>query len=882
MDPELGKQQGFGPEQQLDHDIDQQLDQQYEVLFNGCLSNERPAELLLLWRRRVESMMLKEDIFFLGIYTVVAYLSHPMNLINDLRFLKIFCHLELEKKIRRLPYDRNNFSLYQKTHDFDIFALFDMYTYLLGMPPLSNEERYSVLKSFNMEEKRYLMNNLYPDFSETDFAVDGAFQFKAFEAFLATDEEFQDPPVLYSEYEKFKYLCLNGKSFASRSLTTSIIIVAFLFRMGFLPTMIGILFNVIFLQFGLFTDKFLFTWLYSRVVGRESVNSCRRSWKRLQTFMTPLPPGKYVGALSLCVEETNGKKHIEFKFCEDKYDQVLGQYYLSESQIHKHLLLTEYPNTGIFFWYSIISDVKITRRKIKINAYLSVEKFSPEFFLIDFQYFQPYAKNQLSRTMCLSALFELVRITLERHFPGSKISIISNGFDIVAPTTHMRVKISAVARHCLDKLGIGNSCNKTNRYRELKDKIYKDLVTRISICQRDMAAPMEYSAIVPISEKNQHPVKVFQEVEHEVTTTTYEKGFYQEVKVPSLLMSWMGLEGVTPTAGWISKGLDYEKRTLRLEHFEPKYRGFLRKRLAPLVAANFDHYSLGRTEPMESDCKVETEIKKEVVFMGYEKQKEKFPEYEKPGFIHRELVAAPVCSVIDKISAPIRNLEKGGKYKLRYALSKKKAAKAAKQKERRLSQVDAEVKQREQRNLDLTEKKLVTCGMCDFESSEYASQVVLKMAERRVKSAGLLYERVDKRDVNRRIKLAKERFYRRRALGNKSKFILSRSLANDVKKCKKGCFKNSRVEQLKNYKEYLTPYITNVSGAKLKADNAFKLFLMKRRLSDYGLAWKRIDDTLADFNITKNRLYFRHHGLPNRLKNLMRNIVKMVDAETSG
>jgi hypothetical protein len=853
--------------------MEKEINCQFDMLFRGCLSNERPADLLLLWRRRVESMMEKEDIFFLGIYTATAYMSYPMNLINDFRFLKIFCNLPLEKKITKQPYNKNNFSLYQKVHSFEIFHIFDMYTFLMGMPPLQDEERYSILQSFTTEEKRYLMNNLYPDFSETDFAVEGSFQFKAFEAFLATDKNFEDPHVIYSEYEKFKYLCLNCRNFTSRSLVSSILVVAALFNFGFVLAFLGVIGNVLFLQFGLFIDKFLFSWLYSRTVGRESVESCRRIWKRLHTFMTPLPSGKYVGSLALCVEEIKGKKHIEFKFCEDKYDQNLGQYFLSESQVTDKILLSQYPNTGIFFWFSIFSNVKITRRRIKINSYLSVEKFTPEFFLIDFQYFEPYPNNQLSRILCLPALFELVKITLESHFPGSKLSVISNGFHIEAPNTHTRVKISAVARYCLDKLKIGNSCNKTNRYVQLKEIIYKDLTNRIMVCKKDLESPMEFSAIVAIDVTKQLTYSRKTETVEQVTEVRFNPMFESSIDFPSNIWTLLGMKDKRPTFGWIAPALDFENRTLNLEFFEMKHRGFLKKRLVPIIESKFDYYSAGLDEPMQRETKIvkETTV---VRHLSNQKVKEDFPNLAKPGLVHREIKIVPVCDMIEKISAKKKRKGKG-ESNLNFETIEKEIANRKKEKLNRLKGRSQAVNKAREHNINRISSELVSRRKTTRRDAEYVSSIVNKLVEKRVKSSGILYKRVDKTEFNSLVRAAKERF-RKGKKSSDREFVLSHKLSKMCKQLKEKAREDSTLKQLREVAEYIYPYITHNSGRKLRAGNEFKLFLLKRRLTDYGISWKRTDDVLRDFNIVKNRPNLNRFEIPNRMRNLMRNMIQIV------
>jgi hypothetical protein len=848
--------------------MEQTLEKEFGLILQGCLSNERPEELLLLWRDRIESMMDKEDIFFLGIYSGKAYMSYPMNLINDVRMLKIFCHLPLEKKMKKTKYEKNNFSLYQQSHSFDIFNLFDMYTYVNGMPPLSNEERFTILKSFSMEEKRFLLNNLYPDFSESDFSVNESFQFKAFEAFVATDENFQDPPVVYTERAKLDYLCLNGKQFASRSLITSLVILAGSFRAGFLTCFLLVLFNVVFLQFGLIFDKLMFNHMYKKLRSKENVDSCRRTWRRLQTYMLPMPTDKF--ALSLCVEEIKNKKHIEFKFCPDKYDQTLGYYRLGDVQMDEEIVLKQFPNTGIFFWFSVMSDVKITRRRIKINSYLSVEKFTPEFFLIDFLYAKPYATNTLSRILSLSALFELVKLTLEENFPGSKLYVISNGFDISAPNTHTRVKISAVARYSLDKLGIGNSCNKTPRYKTLKETIHKQIVDRIMLCKKDMEEPGTVKAIVPFESYHQSmelkKVKEFKE-----PTRVRNDLYYQDVNISEYNLVHSGHKDVRqPTVGWISQFLDFEKRTLDLKKFcDRKYEGYMRKRLVPLIEKDFDHFSGGATEPVPEFIYVkgeEIEVEKRL------RPTEDFPEYEKEGFIHRQIEVFPVCATLGMLTTPPEKKKKSKKPL--DEVGKKKREKIHEKAEKRKANIPDASKKRWEKVRDIAKKQLLDKYISEPEDVDYVSKVVLKLVRRRVQSAGNLYTRVNKKSFNENLKVAKAR-HKKMAKNLKAysvEFSISKRAIRSLKQAREKHRESDKIQQEMCAVEYITPYgATWVRDNVVEETERFKYFLLRRRLTDYGISWKNSD--LSKHNTTKNRLYSNNMDIPYRLRNLMRNII---------
>jgi hypothetical protein len=849
--------------------MEQTLEKEFGLILQGCLSNERPEELLLLWRDRIEAMMDKEDIFFLGIYSGKAYMSYPMNLINDVRMLKIFCYLPLEKKMKKTKYEKNNFSLYQQSHSFDIFNLFDMYTYVNGMAPLSNEERFTILKSFSMEEKRFLLNNLYPDFSESDFSVNESFQFKAFEAFVATDENFQDPPVVYTEKAKWDYLCLNGKQFASRCMITSLIILAGFFRTGFLACFMMIFSNIVFLQFGLFFDKLLFNHMYRKLRSKENVDSCRRTWRRLQTYMLPMPTNKF--ALSLCVEEIKNKKHIEFKFCPDKYDQTLGYYRLGDVQMDEEIVLRQFPNTGIFFWFSVMSDVKITRRRIKINSYLSVEKFTPEFFLIDFLYAKPYATNTLSRILSLSALFELVKLTLEENFPGSKIFVISNGFDISAPNTHTRVKISAVARYSLDKLGIGNSCNKTPRYKTLKETIHKQIVDRIMLCKNDLEEPGTVKAIVPFDAYHQSMERKV--VKENKEPRKVRNGlYYQEVNISEYNLIHSGHKNIRhPTVGWISQFLDFEKRTLDLTKFcERKYEGYMRKRLVPLIEKDFDHFSGGATEPVPEFIYLpgeEIEVEKRV------RPTEDFPEYAQDGVIHREIEIFPVCATLGMLTAPTEEKLKKAKKPLD-EVGKRKRDKIHKKAMERKNNIPEASKRRWGEVEKTLKKQLLDKYISEPEDVDYVAHTALKLVRRRVQSAGNLYTRVDKRSFNEGLKVARARH---KKMGKNLKvysfeFTISKRSTRLLKEKRAKNRDSDKIMQEMSAIEYITPYgATWVRDKVVEETERFKYFLLRRRLTDYGISWKNSD--LSNHNTTTNRFYSNNMNIPHRLRNLMRNII---------
>jgi hypothetical protein len=592
--------------------------------------------------------------------------------------------------------------------------------------------------------------------------------------------------------------------------------------------------------------------------------------------MVPLPPGKYVGALTLCIEEIKGKKHIEFKFGEDKYDQSLGQYYLSEAQTMDHFLLTQYPNTGIFFWFSILSNVKITRRRIKINSYLSIEKFTPEFFLIDFQYFGPYTKNPLSRVLCLSALFELVKLTLEKHFPDSQLTIISNGFRIQAPSTHTRIKISSVARYCLDKLEIGNSCNKTNRYSKLKEEIYKDLTERITICKKDLEAPMEFSAIVAIKSSSQLTRTKWQITKETVTQVEVNPRFNEVIDFPSHVWTMLGMGNVPPTLGWIAPFLDFENRTLNVQLFDPKKKGFMRKRILPLVEARFDYYSGGLSEPMQPSKTTVKEIVKKVN-LGYVRAEEEFPELARRGVIHREIVIDPVCDMIGRISEPKREVKV--KDQLVFETIQRKIENRANKKKIRQERRAERVKQIREDNEKKLVEELISKEKCSENQVKYVAKTVNKLVEKRVRSAGILYKRVNKKEFNEIVKVNKQRFRETQRFTDRE-YMVSRKLAKKLNKMRNEARTDSALNQASVNQEYIKPYIAHRSGMRLEAENNFKLFLLKRRLTDYGIAWKRTSNILSTYDITKNRPHLQRLEIPNRLRNLMRNVIKTVPQES--
>jgi hypothetical protein len=588
--------------------------------------------------------------------------------------------------------------------------------------------------------------------------------------------------------------------------------------------------------------------------------------------MIPMPPGKYVGALSLCVEEIKGKKHIEFKFSEDKYDQSLGQYYLSESQTMDKIVINQYPNTGIFFWFSIISNVKITRRRMKINSYLSVEKFTPEFFLIDFQYFEPYANNPISRILCLPALFDLVKITLEKHFPGSKLTVIHNGFNIIAPNTHTRVKISAVARYCLDKLKVGNSCNKTDRYVQLKEKVYKDLTDRIMTCGSDLVAPKEFTAIAAMSKMQQLRRVVTVENVETVNHVEVNHQFHKSIDFPEHIWVLLGMGDARPTFGWIGQALDFENKTLNVEFFEKKHHNYLRKRLAPIIKAKFDYYSGGLSEPMQEQT-VTVEKFVTVTRKHHEIIREEFPEYANHKLVHREVRVVPVCEMIGKISTPKK--ASAGKSEIELELSKKSIEKKAKAKKSRLDKRSESVVNAKKQNIDRISSELISRGKCTEENVGYVANIVNRLVEKRVRSSGILYSRINKKEFNALIKSNKKRF-REKKLDPEIKYNVSRKHSRMLKALRKENSENSELKQLKVNSEYIYPYITNKSGLTFEDDNDFKLFLMKRRLTDYGISWNRTESVFLNFDIVQNRPHLNRFEIPNKLRNLMRNMIQTV------
>ena len=815
-------------------------------------------------------MMEKEDIFFLGIYSGKAYMSYPMNLINDVRMLKIFCYLELEKKIRKTKYEKANFLLYQNSHSFDIFNMFDMYTYVNGMPPLSNEERYSILRTFSLEEKRFLLNNLYPDFSEHDFSVNESFQFKAFEAFLATDMNFNDPPVVYTEKAKFEYLCLNGKQFAMRWLVSCLLCLAATFKLGFVVSAGTILFNLIFLQFGLFIDKLLFQVMYRNLTRNENVDSCRRIWRRLQTYMMPMPTDKF--SLALCVEEIKNKKHIEFKFCSDKYDQILGYYRLGDVQLDSEIKLRQFPNTGIFFWISIFSDVKITRRRIKVNSYLSVEKFTPEFFLIDFRYFKPYTENSISRVMSLEALFELVKITIEEDIPGCKLLTVRQGYEITARNTHQRVKISAVARYVFDNLGIGNSFNLTPRYQNLKDSIYKHVQERIQKCKTDMMCPGVVNAVVPFKKSNQFHIYGHDIPSEPKTIEVLDPNYDREIILKPHVASFIGAKGKI-TLGWFTPYLNYETRTLDVDKFPLPKRQFLLKRLAPLVKADFNYYSGGTTEPVLSRV-LKTVVKEPRKIPEYQKKAvDDYPEIEKEGYIHRNITVVPVCEIVPCLKKKVRKEEPG---KFMQEVEKRAKERCTKKRSIRLNKISKSILKMRKANMTQIKGELDECGMAAPRNLNYAAKVVERMARARVKASGNLYKRIDKREFNSQIKVVRMQYKRRlreKEANIPDQMPLSKKHSRAIKEMRKKSLSITLAKQEGVLTEYLDPYIADRDLSNVVEDTErFKYFLLRRRLSDYGLPWRRTDIS-ETHETTKNRFRVSRFNAPKVLRNLMRNIV---------
>jgi hypothetical protein len=334
----------------------------------------------------------------------------------------------------------------------------------------------------------------------------------------------------------------------------------------------------------------------------------------------------------------------------------------------------------------------------------------------------------------------------------------------------------------------------------------------------------------------------------------------------------LGMGNTSPTLGWIAPYLDFEKRTLNVQLFDAKKKGFMRKRILPLVEARFDYYSGGFSEPMQQSVTTVKEIVKKEN-LGYIRAEEEFPELARRGVIHREIKIAPICEIIGKISEPKKMVDK--KEQLVFESLQKKIEKRSNKKQERLNRRSAEVKQVKSENVNKIADKLISRGMCQESKAVYVATTVNKLVEKRVRSAGILYKRINKKSFNDSVKVTKRKF-RETQKGTDREYTLSRKLARVLKKLRNEGRTDSTLNQMLVNHEYIDPYIAHKSGVKFEADNQFKLFLLKRRLTDYGIAWKRTSNILATYDIVKNRPHLNGLEIPNRLRNLMRNVIKTV------
>jgi hypothetical protein len=352
-----------------------------------------------------------------------------------------------------------------------------------------------------------------------------------------------------------------------------------------------------------------------------------------------------------------------------------------------------------------------------------------------------------------------------------------------------------------------------------------------------------------------------------------------EVDVPRFLMDLMGLHDTKPTVGWIGPALDFQNRTLNVEYFPKKHWGILRKRLAPKVKQNFNHYSGGLNEPIKYETVV-TKTKSTKVYQGRLTFSEHYPEYaqkprylgDPPRIVHREITIVPVCETLKKLTDP-RKLPKKKKFELDCDLKVEKER--SEKKKKRESKCPDVVHKLRKENMEKFKEALVESENCKEEDSEYVSKVVKNLVDRRVKSAGVLYERLDKIEYNKKVMESKKRFKAIVGLDPDIKYNVSRKLSSILRAKRAKQRKNLKENQEKNAPNFLAPYVAQCSGKILEADNSFKLFLLKRRLTDYGISWKKTDDLIRNFGMLRNRLCVNNQNIPHRLKNLMRNILIM-------
>jgi hypothetical protein len=852
------------------------LNQEFEVLATFCVGNDRPLELLQLWRERIESNMRKEDIFDQGIYRADVYTRYPMNLINDLRFLKLYCYFKLEDKLKKVSYDSENLRLYKANHTFEIFNMFDMYTYVKGMKPLLPQEKYTILRSFTLSEKKFILNMLYPSFPN-DFSIAEAFQFKAFEAYLATDDTFVETNLIYSDYEKFKYNIGESKTFYRRLLLSSLItvILGAIITIDVKYQLIFQLVNLIFFQFGFLIDKMLFYFVLNRRKKTETMNSCRRVWRRLRGFMEPHPSSSAAFALNLCVEDIQDKKHIEYKFHPSKYDHSIGKYYLVDFQAQKSETIKCYVNTGFFFWLFLLSEVKITRRKIRTDSFLTIKHSSPEFYLIDFDYRTPYPLNPLSRIICLQGLFELVKLTLEEHFEGAELKIIKNGFVIKAPNTHTRVKISAISRYVLDHFGITNRGNKTDRYQDLKDMFLEKIATRIEMLRKDIEAPAPLTAKFPFKINERLRIADIRPVE----VITYEYLPNPLYTAPTLIseydFSQMRLKkSHKNTVGWLEPQLDYENRCLKpdCEILESFWGAVC---VGRRIAADFDSYAAHQ------------EVKKSLViehksiqskFVGYKPiEEEIYPEMAMQGYVHRKLTLEPVCSIVNRLGL-LKN-----KHSLNWNLFRDMIDVKPKKKKRKMKKMTKEknientlVKHKQIENREIIKEKLKEVPK--IKSLDHSAKLIESMAVKRVKASGIYYEPCDKGGFERYNKHCKKGYMKR--YGHQPRWIrpaykLNSRLREALKEIRSKGAKNTTLRQAQHLPEYLTPYFAKKSYFPVSESEKFKQFMICRRLTDYGVAWGKTFKILSEMNVRRKKLCTSHLGIHHQIRNAMRNCYKI-------
>jgi hypothetical protein len=266
----------------------------------------------------------------------------------------------------------------------------------------------------------------------------------------------------------------------------------------------------------------------------------------------------------LCIEKRFNKLHIEFLFKKSKKVCHLGSYLLTDKK-QNSLVLTKYQNVGFNFWLFLLLDMQIKNNQLKHGLVDSPIINSPEIYLIDFQYKLPYTQNKVSRILPLSALIDLIRLTINEEYPEAIINNFKSKFFVSGNINkHTQVKISAVLQHVCDFYQIATKCNRTTRYYELKTKILKKIKARVELCEKDINNPGKLSAFIP-TKPYLKDITVQRITKTKIVKDRIRNPELDEVRTVISCgdMRKCGMRGQRPTVEWLKDQIDFQAKCVK-------------------------------------------------------------------------------------------------------------------------------------------------------------------------------------------------------------------------------------------------------------------------------------------------------------------------------